>query len=1051
MSELIAEARVLVTPDTAAFRSLLIAQTTAAAKGVVVPVTVAPVVSGAAGVAGASAAQAELAAAASASTGAINAETQALARQTPALTADAAAATANADALAGMAAAQQRAAASSATLNRSLGGLGKGAGSAAASFLGVRGATLAATGPFLAGAAGAIALGKSLEIATSFTSEIAVLGAVTEATGTQLARAAQAARDFGSDLSLPGVTAVDAAQTITEFSKAGLDLEDSIAATRGGLQLAQAAQLSFTDAVELSAGALNAFNLEGNQAVHVADVLANAANLAQGGITETALALRQAAAAAEVVGVSFEDTSALLTLLARNGLTGSDAGTALRTSFLRLVNPSKEAAAVLRSLNVQLRDAQGNVRPEIFAEFAQAQSNLAVATQQANAAIVFGQDAFRAFGILGQEGAAGLAEVQEGLEKTGTAAELARTRMTGLAGATENLSNQLSTLGLTAGQTVTPFVTGLVRGLGFAVQGVNELTDVIRGLGGEDFDINTAGLEDLRDRLEEVNEEADHFRESGGFVPVRLGNEADQIVAQIEKIGKALLASPAGLGGFVDLFTDVSPEIASALRDDVITPAEEAEIALTSLGRAFLNIAPGRLFAGGISVVKRDMEGIKTTFEDFGEDVANAFFTSIEITARRAGKQVGATLKEVTTDIASTLARDLAIAQAGGDEGGELAILRQREQRQESFLEAVLGREQTEKNVELATKAAQNLDRTRAEITAIVEGNAADAQRARDEQQRIAEEDQRDADRVFLERQGDVRARQQRLVGLTDETEGLQDDIKRRQQLRTIITQQISALRQASLDEKTKQAAIKALVAAKQATSDEINKLTRTQAEQNREQREAAQEERESAQIALGESILDLTGNKNPLLRALNEAVRDAIRERNVAKKGSVAFIEAQTEINNLLKRRKDILEDVEKDQGGKSLAAFLTENTDLFNQLASSGGLVGVDPFSGFDFSASIVSATKRMQDAVKAQQLPTTVQQAQKPTTDAIDRLIAALERNTAAKEGNTATGGDVFNGGTTYAAVTAKRAQALGDFWQARQARTLEQARFDGGGGV
>jgi TP901 family phage tail tape measure protein len=528
MSELIAEARVLVTPDTTTFRSLLVAQTTAAAKGVVVPVQVTPVVSGT-GNASALAAQ---------STAIAVAEKNA------------------AEQIRGATDAKRAAVPATTAYTKSLKQMGTGAGSAAASLLGVRGATLAATAPFIAGAAGAITLGRALGIATSFNSEIAVLGAVTDATGSQLERAAQAARQFGADISLPGVTASDAAQTITAFSKAGLDLEDSIAATRGGLQLAQAAQLSYTDAVELSAGALNAFNLEGNQAVHVADVLANAANLAQGGITDTALALRQAAAAAEVVGVSFEDTAALLTLLARNGLTGSDAGTALRTSFLRLVNPSKEAAGVLRSLNVQLRDAQGNVRPEIFAEFAEAQSDLSVATQQANAAIVFGQDAFRAFGILGQEGAAGLAEVQEGLEKTGTAAELARARMTGLAGATENLSNQLSTLALGVGQAVTPFVTGLVRGLGFAVQGVNILTESIRDLGGERFDIDTAQLKELEERLQEINKEADHFRESGGFTPVRLSNESAEIVKEIEEIGKALLATPAGLGGFVDFPAD---------------------------------------------------------------------------------------------------------------------------------------------------------------------------------------------------------------------------------------------------------------------------------------------------------------------------------------------------------------------------------------------------------------------------------------------------------------------------------------------------------------
>ena len=247
--------------------------------------------------------------------------------------------------------------------------------------------------------------------------------------------------ELGRDISLPGVTAGDAAKTMTEFAKAGLSVNDAIAATRGGLQLATAAQLSYEDAVQLSANALNAFNLQGDQAVHVADVLANAANLAQGGIADTALALRQAAGAAAVVGVSFEDTAALLTLLARNGLTGSDAGTALRTAFLRLVNPSEEAKDVLASLNVELRDLEGNVRPEIFADFAAAQAGMAKSTQQANAAIVFGQDAFRAFGFLGREGAAGLNEVQRGLEQTGTAARIAGARMTGLTGKTASLKN----------------------------------------------------------------------------------------------------------------------------------------------------------------------------------------------------------------------------------------------------------------------------------------------------------------------------------------------------------------------------------------------------------------------------------------------------------------------------------------------------------------------------------------------------------------------------------------------------------------------------------
>ena len=83
---------------------------------------------------------------------------------------------------------------------------------------------------------------------------------------------------------------------------------------------------------------------------------------------------------------------------------------------------------------MELRDIEGNVRPEVFAEFAAAQRDLTQAQQQANAAIVFGQDAFRAFGFLGREGTEGLRQTQAGLKQTGTAARIAQARMVGLQG-----------------------------------------------------------------------------------------------------------------------------------------------------------------------------------------------------------------------------------------------------------------------------------------------------------------------------------------------------------------------------------------------------------------------------------------------------------------------------------------------------------------------------------------------------------------------------------------------------------------------------------------
>lgn len=343
--------------------------------------------------------------------------------------------------------------------------LRRGALATSLSFLGIRGATLAASASFLAGAAAIAVFAKALDSATRFTDQLNVFRATTSATRTEVEAVAQAARALGADLSLPGVTAGDAAEAMTELAKAGLDVQNSIAGARGVLQLATAAAIENAQAVELVANALNAFQLQGEDAVRVADTFANAANAAQGSIVDIGIAFQQSAAAGRQVGLSFEDTTEFLTVLARAGLRGSDAGTSLRTALIRLINPSKEAAAQLKSLGVQIRDAAGNVRPDVFIQITEATRNLTKAERDRVIALVGGQDAFRAISILGRQSIEDFIRLRRELREQGTAGELAAARMQGLRGALEGLGNSLSTIGVRIGQSVTPSLQGVVEGV----------------------------------------------------------------------------------------------------------------------------------------------------------------------------------------------------------------------------------------------------------------------------------------------------------------------------------------------------------------------------------------------------------------------------------------------------------------------------------------------------------------------------------------------------------------------------------------------------------
>lgn len=204
--------------------------------------------------------------------------------------------------------------------------------------------------------AAAVVVGLTLRVAiksaAQFESQMLTLQAVTQSTDAEMKDISSTALALGADLSLPSTSATDAATALLELSKAGLSVADSLAAAKGVLQLATAASIDAGTAAQITATQLNAFKLSGDQAVRVAELLADASIAAQGEITDFAAGFAQAGAVAAQAGVSFEDTTALLTMLGRAGLKGADGGTSLRTTLLRLVPTTKEAAQYVKALGI---------------------------------------------------------------------------------------------------------------------------------------------------------------------------------------------------------------------------------------------------------------------------------------------------------------------------------------------------------------------------------------------------------------------------------------------------------------------------------------------------------------------------------------------------------------------------------------------------------------------------------------------------------------------------------------------------------------------------
>lgn len=289
--------------------------------------------------------------------------------------------------------------------------------------------------------------------------------AVTQATGNQMDAVADKAKELGANLTLPTTSAADAAAAMTELAKGGLGVRKSMDAALGTLQLAAAAQVDGAQAAQIQTAALSQFRLSAKSAGHVADILANSANAAQGEITDMATALTYVGPVAQAIGVNIDDTATAIALLAKNGILGDKAGTGLRGMLVSLEHPSSTAAAGLKRLGIEAFDSQGNFvgLRKIIDTLSDAQGRLTTKQFASAAAAAFGRTPLAAVSALAAEGATNFDKMAKAVGREGGAASVARAKTRGLRGALSGLQSQLETIAISIYEKVAPGIESGVR------------------------------------------------------------------------------------------------------------------------------------------------------------------------------------------------------------------------------------------------------------------------------------------------------------------------------------------------------------------------------------------------------------------------------------------------------------------------------------------------------------------------------------------------------------------------------------------------------------
>lgn len=141
----------------------------------------------------------------------------------------------------------------------------------------------------------------------------------------------------------------DVANAIAEAAHAGWDLDQIMAGIPASMELAQAGGLDLSEAVDYIVKTANAAGLEFEDLDSLIDHWAFTANSSATDIGELGDAMLRMGATMKFAGGT-DELLTMLAVLADAGTVGSDAGTLLRNSMLRLVAPTKKASEMMATL-----------------------------------------------------------------------------------------------------------------------------------------------------------------------------------------------------------------------------------------------------------------------------------------------------------------------------------------------------------------------------------------------------------------------------------------------------------------------------------------------------------------------------------------------------------------------------------------------------------------------------------------------------------------------------------------------------------------------------
>lgn len=435
----------------------------------------------------------------------------------------------------------------------------------------------------------------AIEVGKQFESSMSNVQAVSGATAEEMQLLEETARAYGSTTQFSAAQAADA---LGFMALAGWDAQQSADALGGVLNLAASSGMELAEASDMVTDYMSAFGMQADESAYFADLLAYAqgnANTTAAGLGE---AFKNSAANMNAAGQDIETTVSLLSMLANQGLKGSEAGTALTAVMRDMTAKMKDGKIAIGETSVEVMDAQGNYRDltDILKDVEAATNGMGDAEKATALQSTFTADSIKGLNLILNAGVDTAAEFEDELRNsTGTAEEMARIMNDNLEGDLKSMNSAYEELGITLYQSVNAPLRDIVQTVTNDV--LPAFTELIKGTDGASEQVGAA----LGTLINQILDQAIALLPQLTQVLVTLIDSVvsglldavpDIIDALIKMINIIVKGLSDLLPKIIEKVVDIIPEIVDALADAIPTLLDAAIEFLMAIVNAIPKVIP---------------------------------------------------------------------------------------------------------------------------------------------------------------------------------------------------------------------------------------------------------------------------------------------------------------------------------------------------------------------------------------------------------------------------------------------------------------------------